>query len=178
MSFISPENFAPFFIRVLLGILFFGQGFEKVFRIKIANVIATIQPSYSKLRIPSFIIIAGAYITLIGAGITLLINWLFIPYFSYMACAWATFACYGSMMVVSYIWGQKEYRIPYATKKLVAYMVIVVTLFFIHKGAIWLYQPQWFSLVIATLFLALFTRFILLVEKKEFQKFPVVGKYI
>ena len=122
--------------------------------------------------------IAGAYITLIGAGITLLINWLFIPYFSYMACAWATFACYGSMTVVSYIWGQKEYRIPYATKKLVAYMVIVVTLFFIHKGAIWLYQPQWFSLVIATLFLAMFTRFILLVEKKEFQKFPVVGKYI
>ena len=122
--------------------------------------------------------IAGAYITLIGAGITLLINWLFIPYFSYMACAWATFACYGSMMIVSYIWGQKEYRIPYATKKLVAYMVIVVTLFFIHKGAIWLYQPQWFSLVIATLFLAMFTRFILLVEKKEFQKFPVVGKYI
>jgi O-antigen/teichoic acid export membrane protein len=122
--------------------------------------------------------IAGAYITLIGAGITLLINWLFIPYFSYMACAWATFTCYGSMMIVSYIWGQKEYRIPYATKKLVAYMVIVITLFFIHKGAIWLYQPQWFSLVIATLFLAMFTRFILLVEKKEFQKFPVVGKYI
>jgi O-antigen/teichoic acid export membrane protein len=43
----------------------------------------------------------GAYITLIGAGITLLINYLFIPYFSYMACAWATFLCYGSMMVIS-----------------------------------------------------------------------------
>ena len=122
--------------------------------------------------------IAGAYITLIGAAITLLINWLLIPYFSYMACAWATFACYGSMMVLSYVWGQKEYRIPYATKKLVAYMVIVVLLFFIHQGAIWLYQPQWFSLLIATLLLAMFTRFILLVEKKEFQKFPVIGKYI
>ncbi len=122
--------------------------------------------------------IAGAYITLIGAAITLLINWLLIPYFSYMACAWATFACYGSMMVISYIWGQKEYRIPYATKKLVAYLIIVVLLFFIHKGVIWLYQPQWFSLVIATLLLAMFTRFILLVEKKEFQKFPVIGKYI
>jgi O-antigen/teichoic acid export membrane protein len=122
--------------------------------------------------------IAGAYITLIGAAITLLINWLFIPYFSYMACAWATFACYGSMMVLSYLWGQKEYRIPYATKKLVAYLVIVVLLYFIHKGAIWFYQPQWFSLVFATLLMAIFTRFILLVEKKEFQKFPVIGKYI
>ncbi len=63
MYFISPENFAPFFVRVLLGILFFGQGFEKVFKIKIHNVINTIRPDYSKLRMPSFIISAGAYIT-------------------------------------------------------------------------------------------------------------------
>jgi O-antigen/teichoic acid export membrane protein len=60
--------------------------------------------------------IAGAYITLIGAAITLVINYIFIPHVSYMACAWATFACYGSMMVISFIWGQKEYPIPYAWK--------------------------------------------------------------
>ena len=122
--------------------------------------------------------IAGAYITLIGAAITLLINWLFIPYFSYMACAWATFACYGSMMVVSYIWGQKEFRIPYATKKLVAYLVIVVLLFFIHKTAIRFFDPRWFSLSFATLLLAFYSWFILLIEKKEFQKLPVIGKFI
>ena len=122
--------------------------------------------------------IAGAYITLLGAAITLLINWIFIPYFSYMACAWATFACYGSMMVASYVWGQKEYRIPYATKKLVAYMVMVVMIFFIHKGAIYLYTARWFTLTLATLLLAVFAWFILLVEKKELQKLPVVGKYI
>lgn len=122
--------------------------------------------------------IAGAYITVIGAAITLLINWLFIPYFSYMACAWATFACYGSMMVVSYIWGQKAYRIPYATKKLIAYMVIVILLFFIHKAATYFLAINWFSIGFATILLALFTWFILLIEKKEFQKFPVIGKYI
>lgn len=122
--------------------------------------------------------IAGAYITLIGAAITLLINWLFIPYFSYMACAWATFACYGSMMVVSYIWGQKAYRIPYATKKLIAYIVIVILLFFIHKAATYFLAINWFSIGFATILLAFFTWFILLIEKKEFQKFPVIGKYI
>lgn len=122
--------------------------------------------------------IAGAYITLIGAAITLLINWIFIPYFSYMACAWATFACYGSMMVVSYVWGQKEYRIPYATKKLIAYLVIVVSLFFIHKGATYFLSNKLFSLSFATILLSVFTWFILLVEKKEFQKLPVIGKYI
>lgn len=122
--------------------------------------------------------IAGAYITLIGAAITLLINWLLIPYFSYMACAWATFACYGSMMVVSYVWGQKEYRIPYATKKLVAYLVIVVMLFFLHKGITYLLNTQWFSLSIATLLLAVFTWFIFLVEKNEIRKFPFIGRYV
>jgi hypothetical protein len=95
-----------------------------------------------------------------------------------MACAWATFACYGSMMVVSYIWGQKAYRIPYATKKLIAYMVIVVLLFFIHKTATYFLNISWFSIGFATILLAFFAWFILLIEKKEFQKFPVIGKYI
>ncbi len=122
--------------------------------------------------------IAGAYITLIGAAITLLINWFFIPHFSYMACAWATFACYGSMMVVSYLWGQKEYHIPYATKKLIAYIVIVVLLFLVHSTVKYLFTNPWFTHLLATGLLALFTWFILQVEKKEFQKFPVIGKYI
>ncbi|MFX8620492.1 polysaccharide biosynthesis C-terminal domain-containing protein, partial [Acinetobacter baumannii] len=55
---------------------------------------------------------AGASITLIGTSITFIINFLFIPYFSYTACAWATFSCYASMMVISFIWGQKIYYIP------------------------------------------------------------------
>ncbi|MEK7198950.1 MAG: oligosaccharide flippase family protein, partial [Bacteroidota bacterium] len=122
--------------------------------------------------------IAGAYITLMGAAITLLINWLFIPYFSYMACAWATFACYGTMMVVSYVWGQKEFRIPYATKKLVAYMVMVVLLFLVHKTAIYFFMVQWFSISFATLLLTFFSWFIFVIEKKEFQKFTFTGKYI
>jgi hypothetical protein len=122
--------------------------------------------------------IAGAYITLVGAGITLLINWLLIPYFSYMACAWATFLCYGSMMLMSYFWGQKVYRIPYATKKLIAYFVIVLIIYFIHKTAIYFYEPQWFSLLLATILFLIFTWFISLVEKKELQKLPVIGKFI
>lgn len=122
--------------------------------------------------------IAGAYITIIGAGITLLINWLLIPYFSYMACAWATFACYGSMAVISYVWGQKEYKIPYATKKLVAYITIVVALYLVHTAIAEFLPNKWFKLALSTILLYIFTWFILLVEKKEFQKLPVIGKYI
>ncbi len=121
---------------------------------------------------------AGAWITVAGATITLIINYTLIPYFSYMACAWATFACYGSMMVISFIWGQKEYPIPYAWKKLVAYIAIVTSFYLIQIGVLYFYNPFWFQFATGTILLFVFSWFILLVEKKEFQKLPVIGKYI
>lgn len=112
--------------------------------------------------------ISGAYITLIGAFITLVINYFLIPYFSYMACAWATFFCYGSMMVLSYVWGQKEYKIPYATKKLCAYIVIVVLMYFVHSSLVHFFTSDTVSLVVATLLLFAYLLFVFSIERKEF----------
>ena len=120
----------------------------------------------------------GAYITLIGAAITLLINWLLIPYFSYFASAWATLVCYGTMMVISFVWGQKHYPIPYARKKLLAYLAIVVILFLLHSGITHFITNLYFDLSIGAVFIMFYMWFIILVEKKEFQKLPVVGRYI
>ena len=122
--------------------------------------------------------LSGAYITLIGAAITILINAVFIRWYSFMASAWATFFCYGSMMVISFVWGQREYRIPYAWKKLLAYMGIAVIVFFIHKGITSLLPNMFVNIGAAVILLCIYTCFILFVEKKEFQKLPVVGKYI
>jgi O-antigen/teichoic acid export membrane protein len=121
---------------------------------------------------------AGAYITLIGAAITLVINYLFIPRFSYWASAWATFLCYGSMMVISFVWGQKAYRVPYAWRKLVAYMVIVAVLYFVHHGLTRVWHGRGFSLVLATLLTGGYALFILRVERKEFRRLPVIGKFL
>ena len=121
---------------------------------------------------------AGAVITLIGAAITLVINYFFIPRFSFWASAWATFLCYGSMMVMSYVWGQRSYRVPYAWKKLVAYMVIVALLYFVHLFLTHLWHNQLFSLALATTLSALYAFFILRVERREFQRLPVIGKYL
>lgn len=120
----------------------------------------------------------GAYITLVGAIITLLVNYIFIPHFSYLACAWATFLCYGSMMVISYLWGQKVYPIPYATRKLLAYMIIVATLYFVHRGLTGMWHSTAFSLTLATVLAGGYALFVLQVEKKEFRKLPFIGKYI
>jgi O-antigen/teichoic acid export membrane protein len=55
----------------------------------------------------------GAYMTIFGAIITLIINFAFVPRFSYMASAWATFASYGGMMIISYFFSQKYYPTRY-----------------------------------------------------------------
>ncbi len=121
--------------------------------------------------------IYGAWVTLIGAAITIIINWYFIPRFSFIACAWATFLCYGSMMVISFVWGQKHYRIPYAWKKLSAYLLIVSILFFIHKGVTHFIPNKFFHLGLGAVLLFVYCKFLALVEHKEFSKLPFVGKY-
>lgn len=119
----------------------------------------------------------GAWITVIGAMVTLAVNAAFIPFFSYMACAWATFAAYGTMMVVSFLWGQKHYPIPYAWKKLCLYFFISISIFLMHKGLVILYPNIYFSMSLAVLLIFIYCRFLTLAEHNEFVKLPVIGKY-
>ena len=94
------------------------------------------------------------------------------------ACAWATFACYGSMMVISFLWGQKEYPIPYAWKKLTAYVVICVALFGLHQLTLYFTENNYIKHSVGILLFGAFAFFILKVEKKEFQKIPYLYKII
>ncbi len=70
----------------------------------------------------------GAYISVIGAGITLLVNLIFIPSFSYMASAIATLVAYFSMTMLSYYFGRKHYPVPYNIKKIGIYLILAISL--------------------------------------------------
>lgn len=70
----------------------------------------------------------GAIISIIGASITLVLNYLFIPKIGYLASAIATLIAYGSMMYISYNWGQKKYPIPYATKTIATYIFLAISI--------------------------------------------------
>lgn len=120
----------------------------------------------------------GAYITLVGAAITLVVNYFFIPMFGYMASAWATFLCYGSMMVISFIWGQKVYPVPYAWKKLLAYMAIVLLVYFVYTGLSRISHSLVYRLAVATILLGSYVLFILRVERREFRRLPLIGRYL
>ena len=68
----------------------------------------------------------GAYISLIGAVITIIINFVFIPYFGYMASAVATLSAYGTMMLLSFYFGRMYYPIPYNFRKIIFYLVTAI----------------------------------------------------
>jgi O-antigen/teichoic acid export membrane protein len=73
----------------------------------------------------------GALISVVGAIITLVINFLFVPTYSYMACAWATLAAFGSMMIMSYVLGQKYFPIKYNLRAITLYCGISLLLYLI-----------------------------------------------
>ncbi len=122
--------------------------------------------------------LTGAWITLGGAAITILFNWIFIPILGYMACAIATILCYGFMMVVSYFLGQKHYPIPYAWKKILAYIAICLILFGLHQAFLLFEMNRWVNRGVAVGFIGLFTLLVLSVERKDFQRIPFIGKFL
>jgi O-antigen/teichoic acid export membrane protein len=120
----------------------------------------------------------GMLITVMGAAITLALNFAFIPRFGMYACAWATFAAYAAMMVASYLLGQKYFPVPYARKKLLAYLGTMFVLFFGQKIVMWITDIVLIRLVFATGFFYLFLRLVYTVERKELSGMPVVGRFI
>ena len=71
----------------------------------------------------------GAWFSLIGCVILVAINFLFVPHFGYMACAWGGFVGYGVTMVLCYIVGRKYYPIDYPLKEIGFYVGLAALLY-------------------------------------------------
>jgi O-antigen/teichoic acid export membrane protein len=78
----------------------------------------------------------GMWITLFGAAITLVLNFVWIPSSNeyvggYMGSAWATLICYATMMVLSYFIGQKYYHVNYDVLRILFYLALAIGLYFV-----------------------------------------------
>lgn len=107
----------------------------------------------------------GAYISLVGAALTIVINIVFIPVYGYMASAWATLAAYGSMMILSYLLGQKYYPIPYNVRVMLFYfgtsLLFSIISFYVLNRNLFAGLPL----------LVLFLTIVYLRERKELNQF-------
>jgi O-antigen/teichoic acid export membrane protein len=111
----------------------------------------------------------GAWLSIIGAGITLLFNFTLIPLMGYMGAAWATLICYASMMVMSYVIGQKHYPVKYDVGSFFYYIVLSLTTWFISLGIIRILGlGENASILFNSMLMIMFIVVIWLTERKNF----------
>lgn len=105
----------------------------------------------------------GMYLSIVGALVTIAFNYVMIPEIGFMASAWATLAAYGIMMVLSYILGQKHYKVPYNIKRILAYLLLAILC------SVLVLQTH-LNYAVNTVFVLLFFGIVLLSEKKEIKQ--------
>lgn len=111
----------------------------------------------------------GAYVSIGGAIITIILNILWIPTMGYMGSAWATLVCYALMAIVSFALGQKYYPVPYESLKVFSYIALVVILYLIFSHATegLSHAVRYLS---ATFFILLFSAFVYIIDGKSLPK--------
>ena len=117
----------------------------------------------------------GAYFSGIGCSVLILINIIFVPQYSYMACAWAGVIGYATAMTLSYFVGQKKYPINYPLKSIGIYVLIAV-FFFIAITYSNEYLPKIYALAVNTLIIFAFVAHIIY-HDLPLSSMPVIGKY-
>ena len=103
----------------------------------------------------------GAYLVISGAAVTIVVNVIFIPKCGYMASAWGHFSAYLVMIILSYLFGRKYYKINYDLKRIFVYIFLAILLFYLFKNNSITNQLILYGLKSLSLFLYLFI-FILL----------------
>ena len=117
----------------------------------------------------------GAWFSVVGVIITLAVNIIFVPVYSYIASAWAAFACYFVMMLISYFFGQKHMPIQYNLKAIGTYTALALGLFLI---SLWINTPYFvLNMLLKTVLLIIFVTYII---KKDLplSKIPYIKKLI
>lgn len=71
----------------------------------------------------------GAWVALSGSAVTVVALLWLVPDHGYEGAAWAHLACYGFMVLTSYLLGRRYYPVPYEVKRVLGYIGLGLTLF-------------------------------------------------
>lgn len=71
----------------------------------------------------------GALIAIFGSIITIVLNIVLIPKYGFMGAAWANFICYFTIMLISFMWGRRVYKINYEYLRLIMYSLFALSLY-------------------------------------------------
>ena len=104
----------------------------------------------------------GAWVSILGAAVTIAMLWVLVPRFGYEGAAWAHLACYGIMVLMSYLLGRRYYPVPYDLKRVAGYLALGIGLYAVSAPiTAALGWPAWGT---GTLLMALFVALVALIE--------------
>lgn len=117
----------------------------------------------------------GAWFSLFGCLITVGINVAFVPHYGYMACAWAAFICYFSMMALSYVIGQRVYPIRYDIRSVVKYILLSAVLYGI--ASVVTIDPLGWRLAFRTCLLFIFAGYVIK-NDLPVREIPLINRWV
>lgn len=107
----------------------------------------------------------GAAISLIGATITIVLNFILIPRVGYMGSAITTLICYATMVVISYFLGQKYFPVNYPIKRILTYLITALSIYLI--STLISIDSKLILYSLNVLFLAAFIGLVIILEKPK-----------
>lgn len=113
----------------------------------------------------------GAWISVAGAVITIVLNLLLIPRFGYTGAAWVTLTCYAFMSWATWFTGEKHYPVPYRLGRMALYVAAALGLFAVSKLVETMLPGH--SVVLWTVRVILFGNYLALIyflEKKQLKR--------
>ncbi|WP_179009512.1 oligosaccharide flippase family protein [Winogradskyella forsetii] len=106
----------------------------------------------------------GAYISIFGAIVTLVLNYVLIPIIGFKGSAIATLSAYSVMMLISFYYGRKYYPIPYNLKKIGLYLMVSILFSFVF---FYRYREHY---ILGIVMIIVFLGLVILLEKKELKQ--------
>jgi O-antigen/teichoic acid export membrane protein len=158
--FLIVTTFYDFFINFLGSDYHDERGFLVVSILLLANFFLGIYYNLSIWYKLTEKTIYGAGLAVFGATITVILNFILIPYIGFVGSAVATLICYFSMMIVSFILARKHYPIPYNFSRILLYFSLMISIFII------LYCTS-FTLLIDVLFILVYLLIVYVLEKPK-----------
>ncbi len=119
----------------------------------------------------------GAWFSLIGLAITLVLQVVGVPLIGYWASCGSSLVCYFVIMLLSYFIGQKKAPIPYDLKCIGSYTLLTFGLLAVYYYIRHYFElNMWVLMAIGTCFIAVY---ILKMTRRDFplSGLPVVGKH-
>ena len=108
----------------------------------------------------------GAYFSLIGLGITLILQIVGVPLIGYWASCGSSLVCYFVIMLLSYFIGQKKAPIPYDLKRIGGYTALTLGLLAVYYALrLYYIHNMWVLMAFGTMLIGIY---LLVLNKLDF----------